>query len=170
MTFEAVVETIRRRDDCELLQQAGQPRLAPEMRLPRDVERLYEVCGGAKFGIFEDDHFSWRIGSPSEFVPAPPVLFAGFYEHEKSFLENHWAQCFHVFAENQPAQDRILVSCGDRYHGLFFDGHHESFACDTMELVARSLPELLTALLESKDGRLPRPAHPSERVFRSQLD
>lgn len=169
MILESALDLLRSRDDCEVLPPSGAPAIGSRMELPPEVVRFYQLCGGAKIGLFEDDYFSWLIVPPSRFVEALPLVLGLSYESEKSFWEHHWAQCFYLIAENQNAEERIVVSCGERYFGLFFDGHQESFACDNMRLIARTLPELLLALADAPMGRLPRPAHPSQQVFLSQL-
>lgn len=169
MTLESALNLLRSRDDCEVLPPSGVPVVGAGLKLPSDVECFFRLCGGAKIGIFEDDYFSWRVVQPSEFIGALPLVLGLSYESEKSFWEHHWAQGFYRLAENQTGDERVVVSCGNRHNGLFFDGHQESFACDNMRLIARTLPELLLALAEAPMGRLPRPAHPSEQVFLSQL-
>lgn len=169
MTLESALERLRCRDDCEVYPPSGVPATGDQLKLPPEIECFYRLCGGAKIGIFEDDYFSWRVVPPFEFVEALPLVLGLSYESEKSFWEHHWAQCFYRFAENQTGDERVLVLCGDRHNGLFFDGHQESFACDNMRLIARTLPELLLALADAPMGRLPRPAHPSQQVFLSQL-
>ncbi|MBB5035732.1 hypothetical protein [Prosthecobacter vanneervenii] len=139
------------------------------MRLPLEIECFYRLCGGVKMGIFEDDYFSWRVVAPSEFVSAIPLVLGLSYESEKSFWEYHWAQCFYRFAENQTGDERVVVSCGERHNGLYFDGYQESFACDDMRLISRTLPELLQELADATMGHMPRPAHPSQQVFLGQL-
>lgn len=169
MTLESAIDQLRSHENCEILPSAGVPAIGSELRLPPEIECFYSLCGGAKIGIFEDDYFSWRIVPPSKFVEALPIVLGLSYENEKSFWEHHWVRCFYHFAENQTGGERVLVSCGDRHNGLFFDGHQESFGCDDMRLVARTLPELLLALADAPMGRLSRPARPSQQVFLSQL-
>lgn len=169
MTLESVLELLRNRDDNEVLPPSGLPVAQNRMSLPPEIEHFYRLCGGVKIGIFEDDFFSWRVVTPSEFVEALPLVLGLSYESEKEFWEQNWAKCLYRFAENQTGDERVLVSCGDRHNGMFLDGHQESFGCDNMRLIARTLPELLLALADAPMGRLPRPAHPSQQVFLSQL-
>lgn len=169
MSLESALDLLRSHDNCELLPPSGVPIIDSEMRLPPEIECFYRLCGGARIGIFEDDYYSWRIVSPSEFVEALPLVLGLSYECEKTFWDRHWARCFYRFAENQTGDERVLVSCGDKHNGLFFDGHQESFGCDNMRLIARTLPELLLALADAPMGRLPRPPHPSQQIFLSQL-
>ena len=155
MTLESALKLQISRDDCEVLPPSGVPTAGPEMRLSPEIKCFYRLCGGAKIGVFEDDYFSWRIVPPSEFVPAIPLVLGLSYDSEKLFWENHWAQCLYRFAENQTGDERVLVSCGEKHNGLHFDGHQESFACDDMPLIARTLPELLLGLADATMGRLP---------------
>lgn len=167
MTIESVLAILRGRSDCEVMPPTGQPQLMPGMRLPPDVERLYDLCGGLKLAILEEEFWMWEIVPPHAFKPGPAIVFEGYYD--EGIWGNHWAQCFYVIAQNQNAEERIVVSCGERYFGMFFDAHQESFSCDDMRLVARTLPELLLGLADASMGRLPRPAHPSQQVFLRQL-
>lgn len=167
MTVESTLKILQLRSACEVLPAAGIPSLKQGMNLPPEVEEFYRLCGGVKLGVIEDDFWAWQILPPDAFRPAPAEVFQGYFDEEQGAC--HWTQCFHIMAENQNAEERIVVSCGERCFGLFFDGHQESFGCDDMRLIARDLPELLLGLADAAMGRLPRPDHPSQQIFLSQL-
>lgn len=168
-TLESILETLRSRSDCLVLPPCGIPMTRAGTSLPSEVERFYSLCGGCKLGVFEDDFFSWRIVEPQEFVTAIPVVIGLSYESERPFWEQHWAQCFYRFAENQAGDERVVVSCSGKHSGLYFDGHQESFGCDNMPLISRTLPELVVALADATMGHLPRPPHPSQQILLHQL-
>jgi hypothetical protein len=125
------------------------------MQVPHEIERFYALCGGVTIGSFEEGYFSWKIVSPSDFTSAIPTVLGTSYESEKSFWEHHWAHCFYRFAENQAGDCRVLVSCGERCHGIYFDGHQETFGCSDMEVIAQTLPGLLLGLAAAPPARAP---------------
>lgn len=68
VTVESALESLRSRGDCEVLMPAGLPSVQRGMNLPPDVERFYQLCGGVKLGIIEDDFWVWQKIGDRHFV------------------------------------------------------------------------------------------------------
>src|SRR5215831_6470592 len=67
-----LLNKIRETRGCRVFPGTGMPAIEADHELPADLREFYELCGGVHF--FADALFSVRISSPSELVPANPVI------------------------------------------------------------------------------------------------
>src|SRR5262245_43865814 len=83
-TIEEVMSRIERTPDCSLLPPAGQPRFVPgkDHRLPDDMRRFYEVCGGAR--IYASSGYGFTVVPPEQVVPVDMDLLGKVYESDIS--------------------------------------------------------------------------------------
>ncbi len=96
--LQAVLDELRSREDCVLLEPAGQPMLPGGLALPEDLALFYETCGGAR--LFTNE-LAWRVWGPGELVPAAPRLLTGQIAEELCAREpEHVASTCFVFADN----------------------------------------------------------------------
>lgn len=153
MKLDASLDLIRFKNDCIVLPPGGLPQLPQGMSLPPSLVEFYSACGGIDFNSTSAQSFVWRIVSPSDFQPAGFAIY-GMEVKEVEFL-GHWSDSLFLFATTSQGEDRIVVDCGGRYNGTFFDGDHETFATDSMIVVSQSLPELLVRMADCAYHDLP---------------
>lgn len=153
MTLEHSLAMIADRHDCEVYPPVGQPMHDGFRSLPSDIAAFYSLCGGVLFHASSQRLYLWRIVAPNEFKPACYSVYGGSDEDIK--LLGHWSDTMFLFATTQHGEERIVVDCGGRHHGLFFNGDHETYATDGMLLVSKSLPELLAGLAQCEFEHLP---------------
>jgi hypothetical protein len=167
VTIREVLHQLVSRSDCEVLPFSGMPALNQGDVLPEQLAEFYKLCGGIRIKRFNDCFYSWYVSKPTDFRAAVGVIHQGeMSDSERAFWSAHWANSFYVVAETEGSGEVIVTSCGDRFRGLYFDGHRETFGCDKMPVIAQSLAELIVLLVDAGIGSIPRIPPSRQKVAR----
>jgi antitoxin YokJ len=144
-TIEEVMSRIERTPDCSLLPPAGQPQLVPgkDHRLPDDMRRFYEVCGGAR--LYTSSGYGFTVVPPEQVVPVDMDLLGKVYESDIS------ASWYVAARLNVSVLDILSIDLAperlSRCYCSFVGNHREAGDCP---IVATSLTDLLGGLLDEQ--------------------
>jgi hypothetical protein len=143
----ALLEKARSRADAQVLPPRGMP--STPKRLPDDLARFYELCGGLRFAGWAPEI---AIVDPKRVVPADPVILG---EDSGDPLPRG---C-HVIAESDEGStaQRITIDLDRARLGRCYYSFWDSYPSrGSMGVVALSFTELVIRLLEfgGEDGEL----------------
>jgi hypothetical protein len=143
---DELLDELARRPDCVLAAAAGQPRLpAGENRLPSDLVRFYERCGGALIHTDPPD-FGLQVRAPADLGLANDELVAGAFV-EPGDISEHW----YVIANGIGSTiDLISIDLHPDRLGRCYDSFSEVHASPgDCAIVATSFTDLLRRALEA---------------------
>jgi hypothetical protein len=144
-TIDDVVARIERTPDCLLLPPTGLPRpvLGKGHRLPDDVRRFYQLCGGAR--IHRSSGYGFTVVAPEHVVRVDMDLLGKVYESD---ISSSW---YVAATLNASVLDIISIDLAperlSRCYCSFVGYHRLPGECP---IVATSLTELLGRLLDEQ--------------------
>lgn len=77
-----LIDEIKNSKDCFVYPPCGIPVIDENVKLPSDLKKFYEVCGGIY--LFEDKKYGFEIVKPKEFVLANPLIIGELCEEDIS--------------------------------------------------------------------------------------
>ncbi len=129
--------------NCRVSSSLGLPRTVGH-KLPPDLIRFYELCGGVL--LFENKKYHFQIVPPNEFVLSNPVIVGELVEEDISsdwFIVGHDGNGDYISIDLHPKR---LGKCYDS----FWDRHGVVGEC---HVVARSFTEFLFQLIQNNGER-----------------
>jgi hypothetical protein len=149
-----VVDLIGRRDDCVVHEPQGSPAVEPPLRLPDDVRRFYELCGGMV--LFRDSATPWRVLAPGELVLAARRLLAE-EEAEQVLADapDDVASTTVVFADQGggATDEHVVVDLHPTRLGRYYATFWDSFGLvGELPIIATSVADALRWLFDTGEG------------------
>jgi antitoxin YokJ len=144
--IDQMVKAIAATPGCRLLSSVGIPAVPSELRLPDDVARFYQLCGGAR--LYDGADFSFDIVAPSGFVASNLAILNE--DRKLDDITDNWHIIAWSGAEQAISIDLAPQRLG-RCYDSFWDRHGVAGSCP---VVARSFGQLLISLLESEGDAL----------------
>lgn len=144
--IDALIDAMAADPGCKVMPPAGLPVVEPSHRLPADMARFYERCGGAT--ISRGGGWEWQLLPPSQVVLANPLLVGERCEYDRSsewFVVVGDSNGDYITIDLDPGR---LGRCYDSYMGC----HANRGGCS---IVARSFTDLVGRLLADRDGCQP---------------
>jgi antitoxin YokJ len=140
VAVEHVLEKIANTAGCSLLPPKGMPTFGAKYRLPDDLTRFYELCGGAM--LFQQKDYHALIVPPDRVVPANPVIVGQEYADD---ITASW----HIIADDGNG-DYLTIDLHPERLGRCYDSFHETHGLvGDCPIIARSFSELLHRLHEN---------------------
>jgi antitoxin YokJ len=137
---EHIIERIANTAGCSVFPPTVKPTLDPKYRLPDDLKRFYELCGGAM--LFQQNDYHALIVPPERVVPASPVIVGQRYEDD---ITASW----HIIADDGNG-DYLTIDLASERLGRCYDSFHETHGLvGDCPIIARSFSELLERLCEN---------------------
>lgn len=128
---------------CTVRPSGGRPCIKPPLRLPDDLARFYELCGGAELFLSQDCGIT--ISPPDRLIPSNIVIFGEQYPDD---ITSAW---FTIGVT--PDSDHVSIDLSPDRSGRCYDSFHETHGIiDSSTITATSFTELLERLLGSRGG------------------
>jgi len=132
---EHVLEKIANTAGCSLLPSKGIPTLGAKYRLPDDLARFYELCGGAM--LFQHKDYHALIVPPDRVVPANPVIVGQEYADD---ITASW----HIIADDGNG-DYLTIDLLPERLGRCYDSFSETHGLvGDCPIIARSFSDFFT--------------------------
>ena len=148
MNMEELLLRIRTTPGCRVNAPAGLPVIEEPHRLPDDVRKFYQLCGG--LSLAENTPSSVTMVSPDKCVLANPVILGATAElaHLTAGEDISWS--WYIIADCGNG-DYLTIDFSQERPGRCYDSAHETHGIigDT-PIIARSFTELLTTLYERR--------------------
>lgn len=138
-----LINAIRKQEDCVVYPSKGQPALASNLEMPKDLIQYFNLCSGME--LFKSQDYSFLFVSPADFVCANQDMF-------NENLNNE-TDSWYIVARNG-GEWPITVDLGAARIGYCYDSFWERHATTDCEIIATSFKELLTSLFLNK-GQYP---------------
>ncbi|RJX41646.1 SMI1/KNR4 family protein [Paenibacillus pinisoli] len=136
-----IIEKVKGMPDCTVLPPKGLPQIEVNVRIPDDLQKFYESCGGLI--LFQHADYQVNILSPQDFVLANPVIIGEMCEED---ISSNW----YIIASDSSGEyltiDLKPLRIGKCYDS-FFDRHG---VVGETQIIAMSFTELLNKLIQSK--------------------
>ncbi|QOV90212.1 SMI1/KNR4 family protein [Humisphaera borealis] len=141
-TIEDIVRRAKVNPLCHLLPPAGAPNIPKPFKLPTEVTRFYDLCGG--IGLLDkvgDPYPRYQIVAPSEVVNVCMATIGDEYYLEPPL--DGW------FGIGKPdGSDAVVVDLNEDGYGRCYDVFHETFADpNAAKVIALTFTEFLENLL-----------------------
>ena len=141
MEIEELVALAGNDAGCRVLPPAGAPLIDPPLRIPGDLARFYELCGGAELFLQED--YGITISPPSQLIPSNIAIIG------EQYPEDITATWFTVGVT--PDSDYVSIDLSPERNGRCYDSFHETHGLvGESPIIAASFAELLERLLRSR--------------------
>ncbi|MBP1995842.1 SMI1/KNR4 family protein [Paenibacillus eucommiae] len=141
--IEALLKQIKRLPNCRVSPPIGLPRVA-EHKLPPDVRRFYELCGGVL--LFGSKDYVCQIVPPENFISSNPVIIG---EPVDEDISSHWYIVAHDGNGDYISIDLHQERLGKCYDS-FWDRHGVAGDCP---VIAKSFTELLERSIQNNGER-----------------
>ncbi len=137
MTISELVRAISTSNDCEILTPRGIPTVAPGLKLPKDVNDFFTICGGAT--LWKNSPYTVYIVDAEHFELANPLIVGDIYPED---ISSTW----YIVAKDTQA-NYLTIDCHPtrlgRCYDSFFDRHGVAGSCPIIALSFSSLLENL---------------------------
>lgn len=142
--MEDILERIAGTAGCTVFPPGGTPLLCSKYRLPDDLARFYELCGGAM--LFQQSDYPALIVPPERLVAANPVIVGAEYKDD---ITASW----HIIADDGNG-DYLTIDLDAERLGRCYDSFHETHGlAGDCPIIAHSFSELLERLLGNRGDR-----------------
>ncbi|MBO0805404.1 MAG: SMI1/KNR4 family protein [Nocardiopsaceae bacterium] len=142
--IEELVELADSDPGCSVLAPAGGPGIDPPLRVPDDLSRFYELCGGTELFLTED--YGITILPPSRLVSSNIVMFGERYPDD---ITSTW-----FTVGETPDSDYVSIDLSPERNGRCYDSFHETHGLvGSSPIIAESFSQLLERFLRSRGGR-----------------
>lgn len=129
---------------CRVLAPAGGPSVDPPLRVPDDLARFYELCGGVE--LFLEEDYGITILPPSQLIPSNIAIIG------EQYPDDITATWFAVGVT--PDSDYVSIDLAPERNGRCYDSFHETHGLvGSSPIIAESFTQLLERLLQSRGGR-----------------
>ena len=141
--IEELVALARGAEGCSVLPPAGLPQVDPPLRLPGDLGRFYELCGGADLFLSQD--YGITISPPGQLIPSNIAIIG------EQYPDDITATWFTIGVT--PDSDYISIDLSPERNGRCYDSFHDSHGIvGSSPVIAVSFADLLERLLRSRGG------------------
>lgn len=149
MLIEELVSRIRALPNCTVLPPSGVPKTNEEQKLPDDIIRFYELCGGVT--LFDDAPYSVRILPPEEFKQTTPIFWDDkIMEAAQETLEYKVSYGWYAIVDLHDS-NYLSIDLNRKRKGRCYQTFWDSYAViGETPIVARSFSDLLERLLENQ--------------------
>lgn len=138
----ALVETLRRAPDCEVLPPSGLPEVAAPYRLPDDVRTFYALCGGVR--LFPRAPYFISIVPPSKVTSSSLEILGQEFPEDRT---DSWR----IIARE--GQSIISLDCRPEHLGRCYDSFWDRHGiAGSSTVIALSFTELLRRLVDTRGG------------------
>lgn len=122
---------------------SGLPHVDPPLRLPADLSRFYELCGGIELFLSED--YGITISPPGQLIPSNIAIIG------EQYPDDITATWFTVGVT--PDSDYVSIDLSSERNGRCYDSFHETHGLvGESPIIAESFADLLERLLQSRGG------------------
>lgn len=129
---------------CRVLAPTAGPSIDPPLRVPGDLARFYELCGGAELFLSED--YGITIQPPSQLIPSNIAIIGEQYPDD---ITSTW---FTVGVTSD--SDYVSIDLSSDRNGRCYDSFHETHGLvGSNPIIAESFTQLLEQLLQARGGR-----------------
>ena len=146
MDISEVLTSIGSRSDCIIAPPHDLPLIAPDHRLPADVQAFYLRCGGLQ--LFTTAPFPTAIVAAQKLQLANPIIFDGVSDAELDATRDDRSWSWYLIAVGPNSQYITIDFHPDRlgqcYNSVWIKHPGNS------EIIARSFTELLADLLATE--------------------
>ena len=154
-----VLAAVAQHSGCRLLPPAGPVVISEAFRVPSDLRRFHELCGGAL--LFEGAPFEWRVSGPQQLVPASPRLLGPELAQETAIRQpdDVTNACF-IFADTGEgsAESMVVVDLHPARGGRYYDAFWDSYGVvGQMPVLAFTVADIMWRLLETHGEHVPQP-------------
>ncbi len=146
MDIHQLLELIKLNNDCMILPTKDLPDIPKDLRMPNDVLKFYQLCGGVH--LFQSSAFPTLIVPPDEFVPANPVIFSNVEPKQLDTIRGDISWTWYMLGIGPNSQYITIDLCPIRL-GLCYDSFWIRHPRDS-RIIAKSFTDLLTRLWETK--------------------
>jgi antitoxin YokJ len=147
----AVVETVRRRDDCVVHEPQGAAAVELPLEVPDDLRRFYELCG--HMVPFRDSSTPWRVLAAGDLILAARRLLAEQdSEQVLADVPDDVASTTVVFADQGggATDEHVVLDLHPARLGQFYATFWDSFGLvGEMPIIAASVADILQWLVDS---------------------
>ncbi len=140
-----LINEIKNSKDCFIYPPCGIPVIGENVKLPSDLKKFYEVCGG--IDLFKNKQYGFEIVKPKEFVLANPLIIGELCEED---ISSKWYIICKDSEDNYITIDLYKEKNG-RCYDSFWDRHGVVGECS---VIAISFTELIERLFRSKGKSL----------------
>jgi len=144
MDIDELIAELLQRKGCTLVPPAGQPSLPEGLRLPDDLARFYQQCGGATLFADRPNTGPIRNLGPDE-IERIDITIVG-----DKFASGPFGQ-WYALVDDQDG-NYLGIDMGEEHNGKCYDLFHETFARPGyVGVIATSFSHLLQQLLSHED-------------------
>lgn len=140
-----LIDEIKNSKDCFVYPPCGIPVIGENFKLPSDLKKFYEVCGGIY--LFKNKKYGFEIVKPKEFVLANPLIIGELCEED---ISSKWYIICKDSEDNYITIDLCKEKNGRSYDS-FWDRHGVVGECS---VIAISFTELVERLFRNKGKSL----------------
>lgn len=140
MDIEELIKKISKMNNCKIEPANQMPILKNGHKLPEDLKKFYELCGGIE--LFKNSNYKISIMSPQEFKLANPIIVGELCEED---ISSEW----YIIAKDINGEYITIDLNYDRLgkcYDSFWDRHGVVGECS---IIALSFFELLEKLVKS---------------------
>ncbi len=140
MEIEKLIKKISKMNNCKVVPPNYTLILNNGHKLPQDLKKFYELCGGIE--LFKNTNYQISIMSPQEFKLANPIIVGELCEED---ISSEW----YIIAKDINGEYITIDLNNDRLgkcYDSFWDRHGVVGECN---IIALSFSELLEKLVES---------------------
>ena len=140
-----LINEIKNSKDCFVYPPCGIPVIGENVKLPSDLKKFYEVCGG--IDLFKNKQYGFEIVKPKEFVLANPLIIGELCEED---ISSKW----YIICKDIDYNYITIVLCKEyigRCYDSFWVRHGVVGECS---VIAISFTELVERLFRSKGKSL----------------
>ena len=123
-----LINEIKNSKDCFIYPPCGIPVIGENVKLPSDLKKFYEVCGG--IDLFKNKQYGFEIVKPKEFVLANPLIIGELCEED---ISSKWYIICKDSEDNYITIDLCKEKNG-RCYDSFWDRHGVVGECSVIEI------------------------------------
>lgn len=143
MNIDRLIRDIGADPDCEVRPPSGLPSVTGGHRLPADLSRFYELCGGV--ALFGEGPYGYEILEPGRVAEANIVIVGEQFEDD---ISQSWYTIAHDYNG-----DYLTIDLAPERIGRCYDSFHETHAVrGCTPIIARSFAELLQNIFVNRGG------------------